>query len=62
MFSHLDQTSLVNKGFIIWPKDQRTFTEFRFEKNTCYVVTMLSQRCDTVATMLRPALFSKREV
>ena len=28
IFSHLDQTSLVNKGFIIWPKDYTK--EFRF--------------------------------
>ena len=32
--NHFDRTSLVNKGFIIWPKDYiKEFRQFRFRGN-----------------------------
>ena len=45
------QPSWPNKDLSYGQK--RTFAEFRFEKNTCYVVKMLWRRCDNVVTMLR---------
>ena len=42
------QPSWPNKDLSYGQK--RTFAEFRFEKNTCYVVKMLWQRCDNVVT------------
>ena len=48
MFSHLDQKSLVNKGFIIWPKENFYWSSFWKEHLLCCnnVMTTLWQCCD----------------